>query len=419
MRLHVDQRHERVLELVRERGSLRVAELAEELGMSAVTLRRDVEALAAQGLVERLHGAVVWPTGQSRPAPAAVPPAEGLVVGMVVPTTEYYYADVVRGARQTVEAAGARLTIGLSRYLPDEDAAQARRAAVHRRRRTPADTELGAGLPGARRGAVDRGAEGPGRPGGALGALGHPAAGLDRVRSDHAHGAAEAVAHLAGLGHRAIALAVQDSPTAPRLRVGYRAAVEALGLTPVSAAPLDDAPSRSEAKRFERTLEYLCQAVASGNVTAAIVHSDADAIVLIPRLQARGVRVPEDLAVIAYDDEVAGLADLPLTAVAPDKHAVGAAAARLLLDRLGVAEPGGAVAGAVTGAGRRAGVPPPAGTWTSCPPCGSGSRAGRSPPPPDGRSAALGAVPGSTGPAGTALRMPGARWRQGRPPIRR
>lgn len=127
MRLHVDQRHERVLHLVRERGSLRVAELAEELGMSAVTLRRDVETLAAQGLVERLHGAVVWPSGASGPAPAAVPSAEGLVVGMVVPTTEYYYADVVRGAREAVEAAGARLTIGLSRYLPDEDEAQARR----------------------------------------------------------------------------------------------------------------------------------------------------------------------------------------------------------------------------------------------------------------------------------------------------
>ncbi|WP_424917775.1 substrate-binding domain-containing protein [Streptomyces sp. wa1064] len=346
MRLHVDQRHERVLELVRERGSLRVAELAEELGMSAVTLRRDVEALAAQGLVERLHGAVVWPTGQSRPAPAAAPRAEGLVVGMVVPTTEYYYADVVRGARQTVEAEGARLTIGLSRYLPDEDAAQARRLLS-----TGADGLLL--TPSWQRGCPERGEglwtaeqEVPVVLVERSAPLGHPAAGLDRVRSDHAHGAAEAVAHLAGLGHRAIALAVQDSPTAPRLRVGYRAAVEALGLTPVSAAPLDDAPSRSEAKRFERTLEYLCEAVASGNVTAAIVHSDADAIVLIPRLQARGVRVPEDLAVIAYDDEVAGLADLPLTAVAPDKHAVGAAAARLLLDRLGVAEPGGAVAGA-------------------------------------------------------------------------
>jgi DNA-binding LacI/PurR family transcriptional regulator len=269
---------------------------------------------------------------------------------MVVPTTEYYYADVVRGARQAVEAAGARLTIGLSHYLPDEDAAQARRLLS-----TGADgllltpswehgcPEQGAGLWTVEQKTpvvlVERSAP-----------LGHPAAGLDRVRSDHAHGAAEAVAHLAGLGHRAIALAVQNSPTAPRLRVGYRAAVEALGLTPVSAAPLDDTASRSEAKRFERTLEYLCQAVASGNVTAAIVHSDADAIVLIPRLQARGVRVPQDLAVIAYDDEVAGLADLPLTAVAPDKRAVGAAAARLLLCRLGVADPGATDAGADTGA---------------------------------------------------------------------
>ncbi|MFE6699118.1 substrate-binding domain-containing protein [Streptomyces sp. NPDC057718] len=377
MRLHVDQRHERVLDLVRERGSLRVAELAEELGMSAVTLRRDVEALAAQGLVERLHGAVVWPSGQSRPAPAPVAlPAEGLVVGMVVPTTEYYYADVVRGARQAVEAAGARLTIGLSHYLPDEDAAQARRLLS-----TGADGLLL--TPSWERGCPEQGEglwtveqETPVVLVERSAPLGHPAARLDRVRSDHAHGAAEAVAHLAGLGHRAIALAVQDSPTAPRLRVGYRAAVEALGLSPVSASPLDEAPSRSEADRFERTLEYLCQGVASGNVTAAIVHSDADAIVLIPRLQARGVRVPEDLAVIAYDDEVASLADLPLTAVAPDKHAVGAAAARLLLSRLGVPEPGtagltdagpgGGAAGGGSGARRHLDILPTLRVRVSC-----------------------------------------------------
>ncbi|XQE84526.1 substrate-binding domain-containing protein [Streptomyces microflavus] len=338
MRLHVDQRHERVLQLVRERGSLRVAELAEELGMSAVTLRRDVETLAAQGLVERLHGAVVWPSGASRPALAAVPSAEGLVVGMVVPTTEYYYADVVRGARETVEAAGARLTIGLSRYLPDEDAAQARRLLS-----TGADgllltpswerghPEQGEGMWVAEQDTpvvlVERWAP-----------LGHPAAGLDRVRSDHAHGAAEAVAHLARLGHRSIALAVQESP-APRLKAGYAAAVEALGLSPVAASPGGRAVALGD-RSFRADAGVPLRGVASGNVTAAVVHSDADAIVLIPRLQARGVRVPEDLAVIAYDDEVASLADLPLTAVAPDKYAVGTAAARLLLARLGVPDEG-------------------------------------------------------------------------------
>ncbi|MFF3016744.1 substrate-binding domain-containing protein [Streptomyces sp. NPDC057939] len=90
----------------------------------------------------------------------------------------------------------------------------------------------------------------------------------------------------------------------------------------------------SVADRFARTLDYLYDAVTSGGVTAALIHSDTDAIMLIPRLQARGVRVPEDLAVITYDDEVAGLADVPLSAVAPAKREVGARAATLLLERL-------------------------------------------------------------------------------------
>lgn len=46
------------------------------------------------------------------------------------------------------------------------------------------------------------------------------------------------------------------------------------------------------------------------------------------------MRVPEDLAVITYDDEVAELADVPLSAVAPAKREVGARAAGMLLDRL-------------------------------------------------------------------------------------
>ncbi|MFC7303077.1 substrate-binding domain-containing protein [Streptomyces monticola] len=336
MRLHVDQRHERVLALVRERGSVRVAELAEELGVSAVTLRRDVEALAAQGRVHRLHGAVVWPGERERvPGPrTAADGTDGLVLGMVVPTTGYYYAEVVQGAREAAEAHGARLVVGLSHYLPDEDAPQAERLLS-----TGADGLLLTP-------SWERSAPGPGA-GGWVGELsvptvlverwaphGHPAAELDRVRSDHAYGAAKAVQHLAALGHRKVALAAQESPHQEQLRAGYAAAVESLGLEPAPVSPLDAEPSLSEADRFERTLAYLCEAVGEHGVTAALVHSDADAIVLIPRLQARGVRVPEDLAVIAYDDEVAPLADVPLTAVAPAKRAVGAQAAELLLARL-------------------------------------------------------------------------------------
>lgn len=344
MRLHVDRRHARVLELLRERGTVRVADLADELGVSPVTLRRDVETLAAQGRLHRLHGAVVWPGEPGEAPQPSAWSAEDAVVGMVVPTTEYYYADVVRGAREAVEAQGARLVVALSRYLPGEDSAQV-------------DRLLAAGVDGLLlTPSWERGVPGPGE---GLKATerpvptvlversaphGHPAAALDRVRSDHAHGAAEAVRHLASLGHRTIALAAQDSPTSAQLRRGYDAAVAALGLLPAPEPALAGQPAATEAERFERTFAYLREAVEEHGVSAAVLHSDADAIVLVPRLRAAGVRVPEDLAVITYDDEVAALADLPLTAVAPAKRTVGRRAAELLLSRLaapaGTREPG-------------------------------------------------------------------------------
>ncbi|MYW69917.1 substrate-binding domain-containing protein [Streptomyces sp. SID8379] len=353
MRLHVDRRHARVLQLVRERGTLRVADLARELGVSPVTLRRDVETLATQGRLQRLHGAVMWPGdateaprggGQlaNTPAPAHVL-VPGTVVGMVVPTTEYYYADVVRGAREAVEERGARLVVALSQYLPGEDTVQVDRLLASGAEGLLLTPSWEAGSPGPGEGVriterpvptvlVERSAP-----------LGHPAAALDRVRSDHAHGAAEAVRHLAALGHRTIALAAQESPTSAALRRGHAAAVAALGLRP---APEQTPPPRTatEAERFERTFAYLRDAVEEHGVSAAILHSDVDAIVLVPRLRAHGIRVPGDLAVITYDDEVAGLADLPLTAVAPAKRTVGRRAAELLLSRLaersGTREPG-------------------------------------------------------------------------------
>jgi DNA-binding LacI/PurR family transcriptional regulator len=49
------------------------------------------------------------------------------------------------------------------------------------------------------------------------------------------------------------------------------------------------------------------------------------------------VRVPDDLALVTYDDEVAALAETPLTAVAPPKREVGRGAAELLVERLGMA----------------------------------------------------------------------------------
>lgn len=50
------QRQERILEAIRLAGGVRVAELTEQLQVSYMTIRRDLDALADQGLVEKVHG---------------------------------------------------------------------------------------------------------------------------------------------------------------------------------------------------------------------------------------------------------------------------------------------------------------------------------------------------------------------------
>jgi DNA-binding LacI/PurR family transcriptional regulator len=332
VRLHVDQRHERVLELVREHGSLRVAELATELGVSAVTLRRDVEALATQGRVRRLHGAVVWPgepgdTGVE--VRARQEPAEGVVIGMIVPTTASIFTDIVRGAREAVGAQGGRLVLGVSGYVDTEDAVQAGHLVAGGAEGLLVAPSWSGGVhvDGQEQWLLDRGVptvlvERSAPPG-------NPAAALDRVRADRAHGAAIAVGHFAALGHRRITAVLQEGPHTAQITAGYESAVRSLGLDDAQGAP-----SVREHGDYDSSVDYLVDAVRERDVTAALVHSDEDAIVLVPRLQARGIRVPDDLALIAYDDEVASLADVPLTAVAPPMRAVGESAARLLLRRL-------------------------------------------------------------------------------------
>jgi len=67
--LLASQRQDRILERVSQFGAARVSELVELLDVSDMTIRRDVEALAARGLVERVHGGVMAVGGKSTDEP--------------------------------------------------------------------------------------------------------------------------------------------------------------------------------------------------------------------------------------------------------------------------------------------------------------------------------------------------------------
>jgi DeoR family fructose operon transcriptional repressor len=53
------ERHSRIRDLLEERHVLRVSTMSELLGVSEVTVRRDLEALERQGILERIHGGAI------------------------------------------------------------------------------------------------------------------------------------------------------------------------------------------------------------------------------------------------------------------------------------------------------------------------------------------------------------------------
>ncbi|GAA3750296.1 DeoR/GlpR family DNA-binding transcription regulator [Leifsonia bigeumensis] len=58
-----DQRHQIVLNILHERGRVEVTELRETLGVTEMTIRRDLEILEADGALKRVHGGATLPIG--------------------------------------------------------------------------------------------------------------------------------------------------------------------------------------------------------------------------------------------------------------------------------------------------------------------------------------------------------------------
>jgi DeoR/GlpR family transcriptional regulator of sugar metabolism len=68
----LSERHQSIIDNVRNRGRVGVAELADALGTSEVTIRRDLEELARLGVLRRVRGGAVSLLGQGDELPFAV-----------------------------------------------------------------------------------------------------------------------------------------------------------------------------------------------------------------------------------------------------------------------------------------------------------------------------------------------------------
>jgi DNA-binding LacI/PurR family transcriptional regulator len=170
--------------------------------------------------------------------------------------------------------------------------------------------------------------------------------GLPHVAIDDVLGGELATGHLLGKGHTRIAF-VGDRLPAPfglssseeRLR-GHRAALKRAGIEPVGEYVRLGGHDRDEARDVAAPLFALDQPP-----TAVFAASDIQAIGVIEAAAAAGLRVPEDVAVIGFDDiELAAV--IGLTTVRQPLRESGRRGAELLLAAIeGAAPPPGELEG--------------------------------------------------------------------------
>ena len=152
------------------------------------------------------------------------------------------------------------------------------------------------------------------------------------VRSDNGLGARLAIRHLYDLGHRDIA-----HVTGPEGNVLTRARREAvLAERQALGLPMqEDWIIRGDFSLESGEAAAHRIAAMDKRPTAVFCASDMVAIGLISGMKKLGLRVPEDISVVGFDDvEMAGYATPPLTTIRQDRRQLGTRAAERLLRRL-------------------------------------------------------------------------------------
>ena len=157
----------------------------------------------------------------------------------------------------------------------------------------------------------------------------HPGEFVHSVMIDNVTASRDATRHLTRLGHKRIAY-IRDQfgfqSDAERL-AGYRRALEEAGL-PLFPELIAAGDSRAEGgTRAMRQLLTL-----SIPPTALFCYNDMSALGALSCIRANGLKVPQDISVVGFDDlMIASYTDPPLTTIRQPKRQMGGAAMEMLL----------------------------------------------------------------------------------------
>lgn len=297
--------------------------IAEEFGISRGTVRQAMTALVNEGLLERVPG-----RGTFVRSAAKVEPAHRIGLLLSYRNSELDL-HILSGVEHTAKSRGYLVSFAYTEESADEQARD-----INRLR---ADGVAGLIIYPLSNRTHDEAM-------GKLHAAGFPFVLIDRylteidsdyVTSDNVGGSYRAVQHLIILGHTHIAFCYSTAATVLTTSVrdrltGYRKALDEYGIAhdastelfrPVTGKPAHD---------------YYVDLLSSANrPTAILTANDGEAIMIIGAAKQLGIRIPEDLALVGFDNlRLTEHTTPPLTTVAQPARDIGARAADLLINRI-------------------------------------------------------------------------------------
>lgn len=161
-----------------------------------------------------------------------------------------------------------------------------------------------------------------------------PQSRFESVVSDGFGGMYKATQYLLESGHRRIAFFLADA----EVRVyqdrmhGYVSALLDAGITPEPGLIIGHRLEDSFLSREARLTNLLAQ---SDRPTALLVANDDYALYVMRILRRMGLRMPQDISVVGFDNAALSLhSDPPLTTIEVDKEAMGRLAAKRLISRI-------------------------------------------------------------------------------------
>lgn len=160
-----------------------------------------------------------------------------------------------------------------------------------------------------------------------------------QVLVDNHAGAASAVEHLIGLGHKRIGyiggekLAYRTNLSVDEQRLaGYRDALSNHGITPDN-----DWYASGKYYSLEDGYRIMEKFLERGDITAVLTACDILAAGALQSIYRRNLRIPDDISVVGFDDTYASYLSPPLTTVQQPMFEIGQVAARIAIEALDAA----------------------------------------------------------------------------------